>query len=220
MAADLLSTIRLEIEERLSELRLLLAERERLLEAIDALEAAEARGDLTTVLEPDAPKSLTRPKSVSAKSVSAKSASPKSVTARSLTSMPAPEKPSRRRARAGAARRGSAAGAIERAASDPTQTASPSAQTASESAQTASERPQVKEPAVKDKPERAARGVARETILAALDHGSHTVSELAVVTAMSAPSINGSLRKLVADGAIVKTEREGKAAWALPEALL
>ena len=49
MASDLLSTIRREIDERLSELRPLLAERERLLGAIQALEeaaAAEAGSEL------------------------------------------------------------------------------------------------------------------------------------------------------------------------------
>ena len=73
--------------------------------------------------------------------------------------------------------------------------------------------------AAKSKPERAARGVVREAILAALEHGSHTVGELAVVTAMTGPSINGNLRRLVADGAVVKTEREGKAAWVLADAI-
>jgi hypothetical protein len=48
-----------------------------------------------------------------------------------------------------------------------------------------------------------------------LDHGSHTVGELAVVTAMSAPNVNGNLRRLLVEKAVVKTEREGKAAWAL-----
>jgi DNA-binding transcriptional ArsR family regulator len=63
---------------------------------------------------------------------------------------------------------------------------------------------------------RAARGAAREAILAALEHGSHTVGELVVVTAMSGPNINGNLRRLVSEGAVVKTEREGKRAWSLP----
>ncbi|MGA7704286.1 MAG: helix-turn-helix domain-containing protein [Solirubrobacteraceae bacterium] len=71
---------------------------------------------------------------------------------------------------------------------------------------------------LKTKPERAARGAAREAILGALEHGSHTVGELAVVTAMSAPNINGNLRRLEAEGVVVKAEREGKAAWALLEA--
>ncbi len=69
------------------------------------------------------------------------------------------------------------------------------------------------------KPERAARGTAREAILGALDHGSHTVSELVVVTAMSAPNINGNLRRLEAEGLVVKAEREGKVAWALVDAI-
>jgi DNA-binding transcriptional ArsR family regulator len=68
------------------------------------------------------------------------------------------------------------------------------------------------------KPARAARGAAREAILAALDHGSHTVGELAVVTAMSGPNINGNLRRLVAEGMVVKIEREGKTAYALSAA--
>jgi hypothetical protein len=63
-----------------------------------------------------------------------------------------------------------------------------------------------------------AQSVAGRTILAALEHGSHTVSELAVVTAMGGPSINATLRKLVLEGSVVKTEREGKAAWALAAA--
>jgi len=56
----------------------------------------------------------------------------------------------------------------------------------------------------------------REEILAALEHGSHTVGELAVVTAMSGPNINGNLRRLVSEGAVAKTEREGKVAYVLP----
>lgn len=67
------------------------------------------------------------------------------------------------------------------------------------------------------KPPRAVRGAAREAILAALDHGSHTVGELSVVTAMSGPNINGNMRRLAAEGVVVKTEREGKAAWALAQ---
>lgn len=99
-----------------------------------------------------------------------------------------PATPKRPQTRAQKKLRGSAAGAIERARTD------------------------------RSKPARAARGAAREAILAALDHGSHTVGELAVVTAMSGPNINGNLRRLVSEGAVVKTEREGKVAWALANA--
>lgn len=176
MAPDLLSTICREIDERSSELRPLLAEREQLLGAIQALEeaaAAEAGSELV----------------------------PESVAAEPPTQV----KPARRHTRLVGARRGSAAGAVERAASGP--------------ARVVSTKRKAAKPAAEGKPERAARSVARETILAALDHGSHTLSELAVVTAMSGPSINSNLRKLVAEGAIVKTEREGKTAWALPDAV-
>jgi hypothetical protein len=94
------------------------------------------------------------------------------------------------------ATRGSAAGAIKRAAGSAAPKPSrPGAEVA--------------------KPVRAQRGAARESILAALDHGSHTVGELAVVTAMSASNINGNLRRLASDGAVVKIEREGKTAYAL-----
>lgn len=65
---------------------------------------------------------------------------------------------------------------------------------------------------------RASRGAAREAILAALEHGSHTVGELATVTAMSAANIGGNVRKLIAEGAISKTERDGKAAYVLAAA--
>ncbi|MGN6371387.1 MAG: hypothetical protein ACTHM1_00100 [Solirubrobacteraceae bacterium] len=64
---------------------------------------------------------------------------------------------------------------------------------------------------------RAPRGAAREAILAALGHGSHTVSELVVVTAMTGPNINGNLRRLLSEGAITKTDREGKTAYALSD---
>ena len=188
MAPDLLSTIRHEIDMRLSELRPLLDEHERLLDAAAALEATGRELDVS-------------------------GASPAT-------------KGSSRRARIGAAKRGSAAGAIELAATGPATAARerPVAEQSTDGGSSArlngKPRPvgrpsrRVADP----KPESGSREVARETILAALEHGSHTVSELAVVTAMSGPSINGNLRKLVSAGAVVKTEREGKAAWALAAA--
>jgi hypothetical protein len=62
---------------------------------------------------------------------------------------------------------------------------------------------------------RAPRGAGQEAIVAALEHGSHTVSELAVVTAMSGPSLRQSLRRLVMAGAVTQAKREGKLAYAL-----
>jgi hypothetical protein len=65
------------------------------------------------------------------------------------------------------------------------------------------------------KPARARRGAAEHAIVAALEHGSHTVSELAVVTAMSGPNIRSNLRRLLKARTVTQTKREGKAAYAL-----
>jgi len=62
---------------------------------------------------------------------------------------------------------------------------------------------------------RAPRGAAQQAILAALEHGSHTVSELAVVTAMAGPNIRENLRRLRHAGTVTRTERDGKAAYTL-----
>jgi Bacterial regulatory protein, arsR family len=62
---------------------------------------------------------------------------------------------------------------------------------------------------------RAPGGAAQRAIVAALEHGSHTVAELSVVTAMSAPSIRETLRRLLAAGVLTRARREGKAAYAL-----
>ncbi len=62
---------------------------------------------------------------------------------------------------------------------------------------------------------RAPRGVAQTAILAALEHGSHTVAELGVVTAMSGQNIRENLRRLLSSGTITRAKREGKAAYAL-----
>lgn len=163
MATDLLSTICREIDERLNELRPLLAEQQRLLVAADALvEGEQERAEVGA-------------QPVGAKRSRAEAGSPVK-RPRRLAAKPKPT--SRRRSNA---------------APKP---ATPS----------------------KPRPERAARGAAREAILGALEHGSHTVGELVVVTAMSGPNINGNLRRLEAEGTVVKADREGKAAWALAAA--
>jgi hypothetical protein len=69
-------------------------------------------------------------------------------------------------------------------------------------------------------PKRAQRGAAAIAIVAALEHGSHTVSELAIVTAMRGPIIANNLRRLQQAGTVIRTKREGdgKAAYALSTA--
>jgi len=59
-------------------------------------------------------------------------------------------------------------------------------------------------------------GPAEQAIVAALEHGSHTVGELGVVTAMSGSEIREGARGLLKAGKIVRAKREGRAAYALP----
>jgi hypothetical protein len=184
MAADLLTTIRSELDARLSELRPLLAEYERLLAAVDALGLAKAGGEPANVVEAPVVPTSEEP------------ASP----------VPAP----RRRGRP----RGSAAGAIKAAASRP-----PAEGEAEGGAAPSAEASARQAPVAKDKPARAPRGAARQAILAALEHGSHTVGELAIVTAMSGPNITVNLRRLLQEKTIIKTSREGKTAYALTSAV-
>jgi hypothetical protein len=68
------------------------------------------------------------------------------------------------------------------------------------------------------KRERAPRGAAAEAIVAALEHGSHTVSELAIVTAMSTQNIRNNLRRLLQARTVAQTKREGKTAYTLSSA--
>jgi hypothetical protein len=51
--------------------------------------------------------------------------------------------------------------------------------------------------------------------VAALEHGSHTVGELVLVTAMAGSQIRSSAQRLQRAGAITRTKREGRAAYAL-----
>lgn len=52
-------------------------------------------------------------------------------------------------------------------------------------------------------------------IVAALEHGSHTIGELGVVTAMSGADIRESARRLLAAGKVVRAKRDGRAAYTL-----
>jgi hypothetical protein len=55
----------------------------------------------------------------------------------------------------------------------------------------------------------------QQAILAALEHGSHTPSELVMVTGLAAPSVRRALSGLAGGAAITKVKREGKTAYAL-----
>jgi hypothetical protein len=65
------------------------------------------------------------------------------------------------------------------------------------------------------KPGRAPMGAAEQAIVAALEHGSHTVGELGAVTAMSGGEIREGVRRLLKAGKVARAKREGRAAYAL-----
>jgi hypothetical protein len=59
----------------------------------------------------------------------------------------------------------------------------------------------------------APRGAAQNAILAALEHGSHSTSELVSVTALPAPTIRTNLRRLEKQRVITRTPRGGRSAY-------
>lgn len=155
MASDLLSKIRSELDERLSELRPVLSEYERLAAAANALASADSQTDTSSIAKspvstPRAPRSTPLPRDF-----------PQATVKKAPPGKPSPRKRATKRK------------------------------------------------------VRAPRGVAGQAILAALEHGSHTPSELVTVTAMGGPVIRGNLRRLLADGTIKKVERDGKTAYAV-----
>jgi hypothetical protein len=65
------------------------------------------------------------------------------------------------------------------------------------------------------KPTCAQRGATQRAILAALEHGSHTTSELVSVTVLGERNTRTNLRRLLPDGKVTKTKRVSSTAYAL-----
>jgi predicted Rossmann fold nucleotide-binding protein DprA/Smf involved in DNA uptake len=63
----------------------------------------------------------------------------------------------------------------------------------------------------------ARRSAAQQAIAAALEHGSHTVAELAVVTALPGADIREGLRRLQRAGAVTRTRRDDRTAYVLSD---
>jgi hypothetical protein len=84
--------------------------------------------------------------------------------------------------------------------------------------------PAVPEPAEEFEPEPepqrkpASPSEVRQAILAALEHGSHTIGELVMVTAMSTAEIRANVNQLARKRKVTRVKREGdgKSAFALP----
>jgi hypothetical protein len=221
VATDLLAKIRGELDERMAQLRPLLSEYERLVAAADALAAVDTRDTA-----PEAPPAQAPPTPERA---------PRAPRVPRAPAAPAPlrERPPR----------GSAAGTFALAMSlRTTPVIQPAGlMPAARAYKPAPPRPTAQElieraPAPPSAVERNGRAApapgdgdlaptrkpappaaVQQAILAALEHGSHTASELVMVTAMSTPEIRGSLSRR---GAIAKVKRrgDGKGAYALPAA--
>lgn len=171
MATDLLTTIRGEIEARLSELRPALEEYENLISAEQAL----GEGD-----ESGAPDSPTAPDGGEGSGKGAGGG-------RARYSLPG-----RRTAARVAAKARSASTEKARSATTGRRTSTSP------------------RPAGKPRSDETERG-----IMAALEHGSHTASELVMVTAFTAQSIRRSLTRLERAGTIGRTRRNGQTAYVL-----
>jgi hypothetical protein len=59
---------------------------------------------------------------------------------------------------------------------------------------------------------------SQQAIMAALEHGSHTLGELVLVTAIAASELREGVRHLQRAGTVTRTKREGRAAYALARA--
>jgi hypothetical protein len=244
MATDLLEKIRSEIDERLAQLRPLLSEYERLTAAAETLAAVDARPLVAVNAEAEVETPYAeRPSAPPAQEVQeppAEAPSHPAETPRRLsdTPVPAEEPPSAPAVRRPYPLRG-ADGSIKLAMSlrttpllQPT-TPRPAATRAAAPTPTTTQvleqppAPSTLErdawagsaPAADGEPREPASPTAvRQAILSALEHGSHTASELVMVTAMSTPEIRGGLIRLSGRGAITKVKRrgDGKTAYALP----
>jgi hypothetical protein len=171
MAADLLTRVGAEIEQRLAALRPAVAEYRRLLGAADAL----GLGPDGTPVARRAPTTSGQREAERRAQAPSRASKPPS---RASTPPSGASTPPQAPARPPAPRRGAAKARAAR-------------------------------------PRQPRLGAVEQAIVAALEHGSHTLGELGVVTAMSAPELRGGVRQLLGAGRIVRSSREGRAAYAL-----
>lgn len=223
METDLLARVCAEIEQRLSELRPLLDEYERLLEAADTLasiEAAAAPADDLPAPEPEParPRRGTRDRSKIGQrgsvtgAIELVSSVPEPVTPAPEAAPPTPRAPRilpgmpSLRTQPGPAAVRSLATAPARSEPTPVE------------AHPAIPERVIEEPDSEPKRKPAAPSDVRQAIVAALEHGSHTIAELVMVTAMSTAEIRSNLSQLARQRKVTRVKRQGdgKSAFALP----
>lgn len=229
METDLLARVCAEIEQRLAELRPLLDEYERLLEAADTLASIEAAPNDSpppTASEPrravsrrgagDRPKIGQRGSAAGAIEPAASAPQPSALEPEPEPTPPTPRAP---RILPGMPSLRTQPGpralpGLSTPAAQPAPTQAPP------QAQPALPEPVVEELEPEPEPVRkpAAPSDVRQAIIAALEHGSHTISELVMVTAMSTPEIRTNLSQLARQRKITRVKRQGdgKSAFALP----
>jgi hypothetical protein len=229
MSADLLSRVCAELDARMAQLRPALDEYGELLAAAEELDRDAAapkrrgsRGSAAGVLELAASGAGKRTASRGVKPAVSGSRKP----AASSASKPSAAGPrtraasgSGKRAAAGSSKRAAAGSSKRAAAGSDKRAASGSRKRAAAGSGKRAAAGSSKRAAV-GSGKRAAgsavpRGVAEQAIVAALEHGSHTVGELVLVTAMAGSQIRSSAQRLQRAGAITRTKREGRAAYAL-----
>jgi hypothetical protein len=219
---DLLAQVCAEIEQRMVELRPLLDEYERLLAANDALDSFEAAptDDGAPELPPRPAPSRRRARGQRGSAAGAiklvASAPPEPVT-------PAPE-PEPAPSVPRTPREPRILAGMPSLRTQPGLSALPPAP--AKSTPIAVEAPPaIPEPVVEEfepEPELERRPASpsevRQAIIAALEHGSHTLSELVMVTAMSTPEIRAAVSQLARQRKVTRVKREGdgKSAFALP----
>jgi hypothetical protein len=189
MGSDVLARVRAEIDARLLELRHAVAEYERLLDAERALAADAAAADASAAAVKAAhPAKAARP---------AKVARVAKVARAAKVASPAKAAPPVRIARPAKA---APAKAVGPATSPKRRGKRGSAAGAIKRAASSS------------------HDASQQAIVAALEHGSHTLGELVLVTAIAASELRQGVRHLQHAGTITRTKREGRAAYALASA--
>jgi hypothetical protein len=224
-SVDLLATIRAEIDARLTELRAAVDEYEQLLSAADALEQESRRPPAPTwavrgrasVVAPRPPVvRKVRTSSLKESGAAKTPAVPKApvvrrmrITSKASIVRKAPTLPKAKAAATMPSARPAAPFAPKPAAVKVGR--SPKAPPATSPTPPKAPRAEKQAPAP-----RVSRDESQQAIVAALEHGSHTVAELAIVTAMSGSAIREAIRGLQKAGKVKKAKRgDGKAAYAL-----
>ncbi len=226
---DLLARVCAEIEQRMAELRPLLDEYERLLAANDALDSFEAPptdgGPPELPPRPAPSRRRARgPRGSAAGAIELASSAPPEPVAPAPEPESAPPAPRAPRT----PREPRILAGMPSLRTQPGLSALPSLSTAAaKPAPIVAEAPPaaLPEPVVEEfepEPELERRPASpsevRQAILAALEHGSHTLAELVMVTAMSTPEIRAAVSQLVRQRKVTRVKREGdgKSAFALP----